>query len=245
MATVYFDHDRFVRGGLDILDLRTINEAQIRNHGKRISDLMAAGNYVDDEKLRAVVESLLALRGQMRRSSGASALFDWVFDNYCSLNTRVLFRGRPLQKLSLGEKGMVLLKLVLAQGDEPLIIDQPEENLDNRYIYTELVNAIREGKKHRQIIMATNNGNLVVNADAEQVIAAEFENNIIKYSSGSLENPDIREFIIPVLEGGEEAFRRRESKYGLTLSKHAASSYLSDLKLRCFDVSVFPIYPRS
>jgi len=223
VATVYFDHDRFVRGGLDILDLRTINEAQIRNHGKRISDLMAAGNYVDDEKLRAVVESLLALRGQMRRSSGASALFDWVFDNYCSLNTRVLFRGRPLQKLSLGEKGMVLLKLVLAQGDEPLIIDQPEENLDNRYIYTELVNAIREGKKHRQIIMATNNGNLVVNADAEQVIAAEFENNIIKYSSGSLENPDIREFIIPVLEGGEEAFRRRESKYGLTLSKHAAS----------------------
>lgn len=120
-----------------------------------------------------------------------------------------------MDKLSMGQKGIVLLKLELAEGDHPLIVDQPEENLDNKYIYEELVGALREAKKNRQVIIATNNANLVVNTDAEQVIAAEFENNIISYKSGPLESPQMRDFIIPVLEGGEAAFKKRERKYGI------------------------------
>ena len=58
-------------------------------------------------------------------------------------------------------------------------------------------------------------GNLVVNTDAEQVITAEFDNNVISYRSGSLENPEVRDFIIRVLEGGEAAFKKRERKYGI------------------------------
>ena len=115
----------------------------------------------------------------------------------------------------MGQKGTVLLKLFLAEGDYPLIVDQPEESLDNKFIYDELVPAFREAKKTRQIIIATNNANLVVNADAEQVIVAEFEENTISYKLGSLENLELRGDIIPILEGSEDAFREREKKYGL------------------------------
>jgi len=115
----------------------------------------------------------------------------------------------------MGQKGTVLLKLFMAEGDYPIIFDQPEENLDNRYIYNELVTAIRDAKKRRQIIIATNNANLVVNTDAEQLIVANFENKRISYKFGSLENKEVREHIMPILEGGKEAFRKREEKYDI------------------------------
>lgn len=115
----------------------------------------------------------------------------------------------------MGQKGTVLLKILLAEGDHPLIIDQPEENLDNKFVYEALVDAFREAKKKRQIIVATHNANLVVNTDAEQVIVAEFDSNKISYRWGSIENPGIREDITRLLEGGKEAFIRREMKYGI------------------------------
>jgi predicted ATPase len=115
----------------------------------------------------------------------------------------------------MGQKGTVLLKIFLAEGDHPLIIDQPEENLDNKFVYEALVDAFREAKKRRQIIIATHNANLVVNTDAEQVIVAEFKDSKILYRWGSIENPNIRKNITALLEGGEEAFRNREMKYGI------------------------------
>jgi len=96
-----------------------------------------------------------------------------------------------------------------------LIVDQPEESLDNKFIYDELVNAFREAKKKRQIIIATNNANLVVNTDAEQIVIAEFENSKIRYKLGTIEDLQLREDIMPILEGGKEAFRKREEKYGI------------------------------
>ena len=96
-----------------------------------------------------------------------------------------------------------------------MFIDQPEENLDNRFIYSELVQAFKQAKKNRQVIIATNNANLVVNADAEQIIIAEFSDKVISYRTGALENTDIRGDITTILEGGEEAFKLREKKYGI------------------------------
>ena len=119
-----------------------------------------------------------------------------------------------MEKLSIGQKGTVLLKLMLAEGDYPLLIDQPEENLDNNFIYNDLVKAIRDAKNNRQIIIATHNANLVVNTDAEQIIVANYIDNKIFYKSGSLENLTIKNEITSLLEGGEEAFKKREEKYG-------------------------------
>ena len=110
-----------------------------------------------------------------------------------------------------------MLKLLLAEGDCPLIIDQPEDNLDNKFIFSELVEAFRKAKKTRQIIIATNNANLVVNTDSEQIIVAEYkENEGISYQSGSLENIGIREKAINILEGGKDAFQKRELRYEIT-----------------------------
>jgi energy-coupling factor transporter ATP-binding protein EcfA2 len=116
----------------------------------------------------------------------------------------------------------------------PLIIDQPEENLDNRSVYSTLVEYFRSAKGKRQIILVTHNANLVVNADADQVVVANFDldrsrqTTVIEYVAGSLEfakkkdgtDPSaltcqgIRVHVCEILEGGDEAFKRRESKYG-------------------------------
>ena len=124
-------------------------------------------------------------------------------------------KGKPLKKLSIGERAVAMLKLYLAYDDVPLLIDQPEEGLDNSYISTELVETLRRAKKKRQIIIATHNANLVVNTDAEQIIVAEYRDGRISYTSGALENPEIREKIITILEGGKQAFENREKKLGI------------------------------
>ena len=85
--------------------------------------------------------------------------------------------------------------------------------MDNEFIMQELVGALRHAKEYRQIIFASNNGNVVVNSDAEQVILASFSGGRISYISGSLEEPIVRDAALRVLEGGADAFRKRRAKY--------------------------------
>ncbi|WP_148708192.1 TrlF family AAA-like ATPase [Haloferax sp. Atlit-12N] len=138
-----------------------------------------------------------------------------VYDTHLDLVEEIYFRSSPMQSLSLGQKGTVLLKILLAEEETPLIIDQPEENLDNQFIYETLVGAFRDAKLKRQVIIATHNANLVVNTDAEQVVVADYDDNTINFESGGLENSEIREKVTTILEGGTEAFQRREQRYGL------------------------------
>ncbi len=114
----------------------------------------------------------------------------------------------------MGQRAIVLLKIILSYDDKPLLIDQPEEDLDNSYIFSQLVEAFKEAKKKRQIIIATHNANLVVNTDAEQIIVAKYIENTITYTAGTLENPGTRFDVKDILEGGEKAFKKREEKYG-------------------------------
>jgi ribose 5-phosphate isomerase len=116
----------------------------------------------------------------------------------------------------LGQKATVLIKVYLAQGEHPIIIDSHDDHLDNAFIMDELVPALREAKKTRQVIIVSNNGNVVVNSDADQVVIAQKSNSEIDYIAGSLENNDIRERALKVLEGGEEAFKKRQDKYRIS-----------------------------
>ncbi|MDB5340953.1 MAG: hypothetical protein JWN70_6572 [Planctomycetaceae bacterium] len=124
----------------------------------------------------------------------------------------------------LETRGIVLLLLYLvidAQDRRPLIIDQPEENLDPKSVFEELVPHFRNARKRRQVIIVTHNANLVVNTDADQVIVAFSEPNpagglpTVTYRCGSLENSKIRKTVCEILEGGEQAFRDRERRYRL------------------------------
>ena len=137
-------------------------------------------------------------------------------EKYIKVYPILKYKGKNLNKISIGQKGTVYLKMKLATEafSKPIIFDQPEDDLDNQFIIRELVDLFKELKKYRQVIIITHNANLVINADAEQVIVAKNDNEKLKYTSGSLENIEINKQICEILEGGEIAFKNRERKYG-------------------------------
>ncbi|MDE0496279.1 MAG: AAA family ATPase [Acidimicrobiaceae bacterium] len=123
---------------------------------------------------------------------------------------------RPLDKLSGGQRVNLLLSLLLATSDSrPLVIDQPEDELDNRFLFETLLPALHRLKGRRQVIVATHNANIVVNGDADQVIQldAEGEHGYIA-CAGAIEDPTVRDAIVQTVDGGDEAFRLRRLKYG-------------------------------
>lgn len=183
-----------------------------------------------------------SLRGEITFKNGydvQSFISLILSNNWFSLFYCVDYEGDRLSDMSPGKRSFVVLKLLLDFSDKkcPILIDQPEDNLDNRAIYNELVKYIREKKKERQIILVTHNPNIVVGADSEEVIVANQNGKNapndkgikFQYIHGSLEhsmhrNSDeslpilcrcgIREHVCDILEGGENAFRDRENKYG-------------------------------
>lgn len=161
-------------------------------------------------------------------------------ENWFSMTYELTYQNDTFEKMSDGKKAFVILKLLLEFSNKecPILIDQPEDSLDNRAIYNELVTYLKQKKKDRQIILVTHNANIVVNADAEEVIVANQHGEDSKnhdgikfqYISGSLENTTlkdttidivlnsqgIREHTCEILEGGTEAFKKRENKYAIS-----------------------------
>jgi len=150
---------------------------------------------------------------------------DWLFStDHITVEYGIEYDGVAVEQLSPGTRGIVLLLLYLAvdrQDRRPLLVDQPEENLDPHSVFTELVPHFREARKRRQVIIVTHNANLVVNTDADQVVVAESRQTgsgglpEISYRSGGLENANIRADVCKLLEGGERAFLERERRYRL------------------------------
>jgi ABC-type uncharacterized transport system ATPase subunit len=117
-------------------------------------------------------------------------------------------------KLSDGQRNTAALALILAQGDGPLVIDQPEDELDSNFIYRDLVPLLREITNHRQLIFSTHNANLPVNGDAELVYALEAsEGRGRPLAQGGLDRGKVTEAVLEIMEGSDEAFRRRSEKY--------------------------------
>ncbi|MBK5942670.1 hypothetical protein CCR79_02085 [Halorhodospira halophila] len=123
---------------------------------------------------------------------------------------------RRLEMLSGGRRVSVLLSLLLKTADErPLVIDQPEDQLDNRFLFEDVLPALRSLKGQRQIIVATHNANIVVNGDADQVIQLEASGSHGRVAcAGAIEEPEVRDAIVRTVDGGDEAFRLRRLKYG-------------------------------
>lgn len=116
--------------------------------------------------------------------------------------------------LSEGQRNTVLLNLMLARGEGPIVIDQPEDELDSSFIYRTLVRDLRAAKSKRQLIVATHNANLPVNADAEQIYALEARDGRGKaLSIGGLDRKNVAQAVLDIMEGSEQAFKRRSEKY--------------------------------
>lgn len=153
----------------------------------------------------------------------------WLFStDHIAIRYGIDYDGVDIRKLSPGTRGIVLLLLYLALDDSdnrPLVIDQPEENLDPKSVFDELVHLFIEAKAHRQVIMVTHNANLVINTDADQIIIADAGPHPhgslppISYRSGGLENAEIRKAVCDILEGGEGAFQERARRLRVRLER--------------------------
>ena len=156
---------------------------------------------------------------QLRKGHTQQELYSYMYGmDYVVPFFQLKMNGKPLASLSPGERGalLLLLYLFIDMDDKPLIIDQPEENLDNESVYRYLVSFIRQAKKKRQIIIVTHNPNLAVVCDADQVIRMNIDKqnkNSVTFVSGAIENPIINKQIVDVLEGTYPAFHNRDCKY--------------------------------
>jgi len=148
--------------------------------------------------------------------------YDFIFSlDYLEPYYELRLDNKSLSELSPGEKGYLLLVfyLFIDKGDIPLIVDQPEENLDNQSVFELLVPCIKKVKKRRQLIIVTHNPNIAVVCDAEQIIHSKIDKTKkfkVSYTTGSIENPNINQMIVEVLEGTLPAFNKRDSAYDVT-----------------------------
>ncbi|MBF0230943.1 MAG: AAA family ATPase [Desulfamplus sp.] len=126
----------------------------------------------------------------------------------------ITYRGKELQQHSLGQRASALILFVLSQQEhDVVIIDQPEDDLDNQTIYEDVIKLIRQIKSDVQFIFATHNPNIPVLGDAEQVFACSFMDDTVSVNSGSVDDLNIQKAVVEIMEGGKEAFNRRKEIY--------------------------------
>jgi predicted ATPase len=157
--------------------------------------------YIDSEDVRPIWEAVRIHRisdgidVELLREDGTSA-------------------GAMSGELSEGQRNTLLLNLILSRGTGPLIIDQPEDELDSSFIYQSLVGDMRVAKEKRQLIVATHSANLPVNADAELIFALAAQNGRGKsLAKGGLDRTEVTKAVLDIMEGSEQAFKQRGEKY--------------------------------
>ncbi len=231
------EKELWVQKGESLFDLRRASPVRERGEILRWTEelLKPAWLSADRDRLSEGIRQFLKrlagthdVRRDLRTGVKPRDVADWLFSlEHVHLGYGLTYDGTELADLSPGTRGIVLLILYLGldrAGSGPLVIDQPDENLDNQSVYDILVPYFREARHRRQVVIITHNPNLVVNTDADQVIIATARREpnglpAISYESGALETPartgatSIRETVCDILEGGNEAFRRRERKY--------------------------------
>jgi len=200
---------------------------------KRLKDILSRHDFNTEAGIEAFLNELndtlthdqrpggLAVRisDQLREGKNALELYDLIYAlDYLEPLYKLRMGDKELHQLSPGERGSLLLVfyLLIDRDNIPLIIDQPEENLDNQTVFELLAPCINKAKNLRQIIIVTHNPNLAVVCDAEQIIHANLDkkgNYRMHYDSGSIENPTINKAIVDILEGTMPAFQNRDSKY--------------------------------
>lgn len=190
------------------------------NFPERILQCMSTGSLLEDGGQEGEADlDISNIDHQILSSISRAEFYDFLFGlEYLQPEYQLRLNGKNLRQLSPGERGALLLifYLLVDKDNYPLVIDQPDENLDSESIFQLLVPCIKEAKKTRQIFIVTHNPNLAVVCDAEQIIHAQIDKADqyrVTYTTGAIENPDMNAKIIDVLEGTWPAFSNRDSKY--------------------------------
>ena len=133
----------------------------------------------------------------------------WFPDDKLSIRFNDGNRFKDVSQGSAGQKASAILSFLLSYGTEPLVLDQPEDDLDNGLITSLIVTKLHENKLNRQIIVVTHNPNIVVNGDSEYVVALEDRGQINPIASGALQEISVRKNVCEIMEGGEIALQQR------------------------------------
>ena len=196
----------------------------------------------DETALEKLIKACLNQTIPFSKSFTPESALRSILDNWYNVTYNVKMGDDLIDEMSPGKKALVLLKLLisLAESKSPILIDQPEDDLDNKSISDDLITFIKKKKIERQIIVVTHNANVVVSEDAEQVIVANQQGNTtpnnkfrFEYRTGSIEDDlpvyddsgtiihgilnaqGIQQHICDILEGGEKAFAKRKNKYNI------------------------------
>lgn len=236
-ASVQFEQEKYEKKVFELIDGRKKSKAE--DMGIPAEFVFNNGiDYPDkwSELIRKSIDG--ELDDMLGKKNDAEDMISALGDSMISVSVDIEKEGDLLKKMSPGKRAIVVLELLLNiknDDNSPILLDQPEDNLDNRTISNELVKLIRDISLERQIIMVTHNANLVVLSDADEVIIANQDPNLnenvescFEYYTGSLENTvgisrdtnkicskGIKENVTDILEGGMVAFRTREQKYML------------------------------
>ncbi len=222
-AILILDDEKYITNISNKINHRSLSEEDIRstlteNILNSLREIALNKRKVEGRIFKEITDNLIdvgnTLFSKPKGNPTYADFFNHIFQVPLKVKINIYLDEISLESLSMGQRAMVLLKIILAYDDKPLLIDQPEEDLDNRYIYEHLVEAFKKAKNKRQILIATHNANLAVNTDAEQIIVAKYEKGTISYELGTLENPTTKKDLKQILEGGDAAFRKREEKYG-------------------------------
>lgn len=225
---VHLEARGFIGRFLEFVHLGVRSGYQGHEHAlKTLEDLLGDIDLNNAESIADFVEAAL---GRLRRADGdrvsvasvlkggwkVSEVYDWVSQlSFLAPVFRLLFDGKSISLLSPGQRGMVLLLfyLLIDPEDIPLLVDQPEENLDNETVSSYLTSAFRSARARRQVIVVTHNANLAVVCDADQIVMCNRRDEVFGYEARPLEEVAAVEVLMNVLEGTREAFDVRGSKY--------------------------------
>lgn len=192
------------------------DEERLLAFAEQLNDWLKYDYRTDEKPARKV-------KDQLKSGHTVQEYYDYIYQmRYVEPFFQLTMAGKPLAALSPGERGALLLLfyLFLDKDDKPLIVDQPEENLDNESVYRYIVSFIKEAKQKRQIIIVTHNPNLAVVCDADQVIRMSIDKknkNTVSFESGGIENPEMNTHVLNILEGTYKAFSNRSNKYAIVM----------------------------
>lgn len=204
--------------GKSILE-KLIKEKDVNTDDGIKSLLSELIDYLEKDKRENFNNEERNIKDQILNEEKWVYFYDYIFSlDYIEPTYELKLGSKNLTQLSPGEKGALLIVfyLLLDKEDIPLIIDQPEENLDNESVYKILTHFMRYAKKKRQVIIVTHNPNLAIVGDAEQIIFVKIDkknSNTFSFESGSIENPTTNKHASDILEGTLKAFDIRRLKY--------------------------------
>lgn len=168
--------------------------------------------YRDSSKLDDILNESHVVDFKRRFSDNLEDLLTFKVENKIVIQ----YNGKSLDKHSLGQRASALILFLLAQREnDVLIIDQPEDDLDNQTIYDEVIKELKKIKGNMQFIFATHNANIPVLGDSEKVVSCSYDEKKITVHSGTIDNHQTQRFIVDIMEGGDEAFNRRKNIYSI------------------------------